>query len=149
MHMYPHTHRQQVASFSGWLCLLRSADPPLQLSKGRWSGGHQVTRGQQNIPFWGNDDRGTPVRGGTASKAGRQRPERASLHPSRGEDWGPLRRQDQQGKWATDPALPTSQGSVHRNEGRETVKRSRALRPLRPLPPISHLGRCPHQDGNE
>ena len=49
---------------------------------------HQVARDQQNIPLWRSDHRGTPERGGTASRAGSQRPERVDLHPPRGEDWG-------------------------------------------------------------
>lgn len=96
-----------------------------------------MARGQQNIPLWRSDHRGTPEKGGTASRAGSQRPERVNVHPSRGRGLGPLLRQDQQGQWITDTALPTSQGSVHSDEG---GKLPGALEPL--VPPVSHVGTC-------
>ena len=45
------------------------------------------TSGQECIPFWEVRTEGSLGRGGTASKTGSQRPGRANLHPSRGENW--------------------------------------------------------------
>lgn len=87
-HAHMHTHRQQVASLQGGCIYSGQQSTLYSCPKEGETGAIRCPGASRTSPAGEVMTEGPLCRGDTASKAGRQRPERANLHPSGGEGWG-------------------------------------------------------------